>query len=378
MIIGISLLDFQPGNSGGIETYCRDLVSGLQKTDKKNQYYILLNKINEDTLEVKNNNFEIVYCDNRTLPHKILTKLKIKDYTAERIIQSNIEKLNLDLLHFPLQTIQQYLLNLDAKKIVSIMDIQQEYFPRFFTKADLANRKKMYVSSCEAADKIIAISDFTKDTIVDKFRISKDKITTNHLNYNEDLYNKNVKPAKLPYSPFFYYPAATWPHKNHTKLIKAFALLHRSYPEYHLVLSGIQKQKSDEISKIIAKLKLTNHVHTLGYLDYKELPGVFKQAYALVFPSLFEGFGIPLVEAMVVGCPVIASNTTSIPEVADNAALYFDPNSVEDIAKTMKMVVRDDTRRDQLILNGYKQAKKFTKSKMVADTLQVYRKVAKM
>jgi glycosyltransferase involved in cell wall biosynthesis len=137
-------------------------------------------------------------------------------------------------------------------------------------------------------------------------------------------------------------------------------------------------QKSNDITNLITKLKLEDYVHTLGYLEYKELPGIFRQAYVLVFPSLFEGFGIPMIEAMSVGCPVIASNTTSIPEVAGNAALYFDPNSTQDIAKTMKMVVRDNTRREQLILNGYKQAKKFTKSKMVSDTLQVYRKVVKM
>lgn len=378
MRVGISLLDFQPNNSGGIETYCRDLISGLQKIDKVNQYFILLNKRNEGTLEVTGDNFEIVYCDNRTFLHKVLNKLKLKNYTGESIIKTNIEKLDLDILHFPLQTIQEYLLGLKVKKIISIMDIQQEYFPEFFTKSDLKNRKKMYVESCKTADRIIAISDFTKETIIEKFGIEKEKIVTVHLNYNNDIFGRNVKSAKLPYDPFFYYPAATWPHKNHITLIKAFALFHKIYPEYHLVLSGIQKQQYSNIKNLITRLKLDTHVHMLGYLEYKELPGVFKQAYVLVFPSLFEGFGIPMIEAMSVGCPVIASNTTSVPEVAGNAALYFDPTSTQDIARTMKMIVRDNTRREQLILNGYKQASKFTKSRMVKDTLQVYRKIAKM
>lgn len=378
MRIGISLLDFQPGNSGGIETYCRDLISGLQKADKKNQYFVLLNERNKGTLTVSAKNFVIVYCDNRSFIHKSLNKLKLKDYTAEKVARNNIEKLNLDLIHFTLQIIPSHLQDINIKKIVSIMDIQQEYFPEFFTKNQLQDRKRMYVSSCESADEIIAISEFTKKTIIEKFQIAKSKVTTVYLNYNDDVFNRSVKPASLPYGPFFYYPAATWPHKNHTKLIKAFVLLHKSYPEYHLVLSGIQKQKSDEISKMIAKLKLTTHVHTLGYIELKELPRVFKQAFALVYPSLFEGFGIPLVEAMSVGCPVIASSTTSIPEVAGNAALYFAPASVSDMAKTMQMIVRDDTRREQLILNGYKQAKRFTKAKMVENTLQVYHKVAKI
>jgi len=378
MRIGISLLDFQPDKSGGIETYCRDLISGLQKIDSKNHYTILLNQRNKGTLQLDAKNFTIIYCDTRTLLHKSLNKLKLKDYTFKKIIRNTIEKLDLDLLHFPLQTIQDYLLSLEVRKIISIMDIQQEYLPEFFTKVDLKNRKKMYVASCESADAIIAISEFTKKTIVEKFDIPKNKVTTVHLNYNNDLYNQSVKQAQLPYSPFFYYPAATWPHKNHIKLIQAFAEFHKDYPDYHLVLSGIQKQKSNDINQMITKLQLSSHVHMLGYLKLSELPGVFKQAYTLVYPSLFEGFGIPIVEAMVSGCPVIASNTTSVPEVAGNAALYFDPTSVSDIANTMKMIVRDNTRREQLILNGYKQAKMFTKAKMVEHTLQVYRKVAKM
>lgn len=378
MRIGISLLDFQPDKSGGIETYCRDLISGLQKLDKKNMYYILLNKRNGGTLEVKAKNFVIVYCDNRTFLHKSLTKLKLGDYSADKVIRNKIEKLNLDILHFTLQTIQNYLQDLPVKKIISIMDIQQEYFPQFFAKAELQERRSAYSSSCVCADEIIAISEFTKKTIIEKFKVPKSKVTTVYLNYNDDLFNQNVKAATLPYSPFFYYPAATWPHKNHLKLIEAFAKFHQDNTNYHLVLSGIQKQKSDEITKLIASQKLNSHIHMLGYIEHKELPRVFKQAFALVFPSLFEGFGIPMIEAMSVGCPVISSNTTSIPEVAGNAALYFDPTSVSDIAKTMQMVVRDNTRREQLILNGYKQAKKFTKAKMVESTLQVYRKVAKI
>lgn len=377
MRIGISLLDFQPDKSGGIETYCRDLISGLQKVDKKNMYYILLNERNRGTLKVEAKNFAIIYCDNRTFLHKSLNKLKFGDYSAEKVIRKNIEKLNLDILHFTLQTIQNYLQDLPVKKIISIMDIQQEYFPEFFTKAELQERRSAYSSSCECANEIIAISEFTKNTIIEKFQIPKSKVTTVYLNYDDEVFNQNVKPATLSYSPFFYYPAATWPHKNHLALIDAFAIFHKDNEGYQLVLSGIQKQKSDEISKKIKELKLNSHIHMLGYLELKELPRVFKQAYTLVFPSLFEGFGIPMIEAMSVGCPVIASNTTSIPEVAGNAALYFDPTSVSDIAEAMQMIIRDNTRREQLVVNGYKQAKKFTKAKMVENTLQVYRKVIK-
>lgn len=376
MRIGISLLDFQPGKSGGIETYCRDLIAGLEQTDHRNSYVVLLNLFNKGTLSVKSSNFQIVYVDEKSIKQKILGKLGNR-VSNEQLMQQCIQALGLDILHFPLQTIQPYLITLDVKKIISIMDIQQEYYPEFFDKTDLDNRREAYRKSCDAATLIISISDFTKNSLVEKFDINPSKIKTVHLNFDESLLSggKSHQPVSGKY---FYYPAASWPHKNHLKLLRAFKTVQKEYPDYKLVLTGISKQKANEVQDYIQNNFKSGSVEQLGYVDRSVLAGLYKHAFALVFPSLFEGFGIPVVDAMVCKCPVICADTTSLPEIAGKAALYCDPKSPTDIASKMTKLIEDESLRNKLVRFGEKQAQKFTRYKMVANTLRVYDKVARM
>ncbi|MBI2798440.1 glycosyltransferase family 4 protein [Candidatus Saccharibacteria bacterium] len=376
MRIGISLLDFQPNKSGGIETYCRDLISGLETIDQKNEYYVLLNLHNAKTIKVGAKNFYIVYADKRSFARKVLGKLG-KRVSNEELMSRFVENLGLDLLHFPLQTVQPYLLGTSVKKIVSIMDIQQEYFPEFFDKKDLAFRRKAYKQSCDSAVAVISISEFTKQCLVQKLSIAQRKIITVHLNYNASLLDKKSIKRSTD-KPYFYYPAATWPHKNHLRLLQAFSEFSKEYPNYQLVLTGIKKQKGDEVQKYINKNNLGKVIKSLGYVDNDELPGLYQNAFGLIFPSLFEGFGIPVVDAMVCGCPVICSNTTSLPEVGGNAVLYCNPQSIKDIALKMTKLAENEKLRANLIKRGRVQAKKFTKEKMVKNTLKVYEKVARM
>jgi glycosyltransferase involved in cell wall biosynthesis len=172
--------------------------------------------------------------------------------------------------------------------------------------------------------------------------------------------------------PYFYFPAATWPHKNHIRLIKAFASVIEKYPKYELILTGLKRQKSDEITKLIQKLGITKAVKILGYLDYNELQDLYKGAFAMVFPSLFEGFGLPVLESMNMGVPVICSNTTSLPEVGGSAVLYFDPEDVTDIYDKMCLLIENKKLRPSLIKKGISQAKKFTLKKMITETVKVY------
>lgn len=376
MKIGISLLDFQPGKSGGIETYCRDLISGLETTDHKNEYYILLNLHNADTIKVRTKNFHIVYVDSRSLGQKLLGKIG-KKVSNENLMLSTVQKLGLDIIHFPLQTIQPYLMGLSAKKIVSIMDVQQEYLPGFFDKNDLEFRRKAYKASCRASEIVISISNFTKQSLVEKLDIPANKIVTVYLNYDDTLFD--ATPNKpIVKGRYFYYPAATWPHKNHLRLLQAFKKFLRHHSDYKLVLNGAMKQDSAKIERYVKQNDLEAYVVQLGYVEDRQKPALFKNAFALVFPSLFEGFGIPVVEAMASGCPVVCSKTTSLPEVGGKAVLYCDPESIEDIERKMIEVVEDAKLRQELILKGKLQAAKFTKAKMAESTLKVYEKVARM
>jgi len=279
MRIAISLLNFEPGNSGGIETYARDLIDTLQDIDKKNRYFVLLNIRNRYTLSTKAPNFEVVYADQAsfTFTKKVLRKLRIRDSSLSESIRRAVLGLKLDVIHFPLQIIPAYLADLPGtKKIITIVDIQHEYFPDFFTNDDLEFRRANYRLSIKAADKIISISDFTKTTLVRHYPLNPDKISTVYLSFNEKFFKKSARPAANKYGRYFYYPAATWPHKNHERLLRAFSKVIKDYPDCSLVLTGLQKQKSNRIVKVIEDLNLTDKVHILGYIDRGQQASLYK------------------------------------------------------------------------------------------------------
>lgn len=374
MKIGISALTFIPGGSGGVETYFRNLIDELQKNDKSNTYCILMNSQNIDSINLTSKNFRKLLIE-ETGRAKFTRKLRLAKRDANDSIIRQIEKNNFDLIHFPFQIIQP--MGINVKKVLTFHDMQQEFWPIFFSAQELEARRRTFKPSALASNHIVAISNFTKNTLVERYKISSDKISVIYESYDEQLYGKSKK-MDVPdlQKPYFYYPAATWPHKNHLRLLEAFAKLHAKRSEYNLVFSGVKMQATEEILKKIKELDLENEVTILGYLDYEQLPAIYQNAFALVFPSLFEGFGIPLLEAMASKCPIIASNTTSIPEVAGSAALYFDPLDVDAIATEMEKLINDQRLRLELIKEGEKQIKKFSQKKMAQETLNVYKKVA--
>jgi glycosyltransferase involved in cell wall biosynthesis len=374
MRIGISLLDFQPRNSGGIESYVRDLIEGLQKIEISDDFVIIMNWHNKGEIRVKSNNFSIEYADHRRLYKKVLHKVGVRGHSGKDQILRTLEGLGLDVILYPLQHIPLGLEDYTGKFVVSIMDIQHEYYKAFFKKDEYLARNKQYREACERAEKIISISDFTKRTLIEKYNIDAKKITTIYLSFNPSRVSQ--KCSNNEYGKYFFYPAATWPHKNHLHLIRAFKQVSKTYPEFKLVLAGIKKQNEYKVMKEINKLGLSDVVIRLGYVDDSRLAELFTNAFALVFPSLFEGFGIPVLEAMSVGVPTVISNTTSLPEVGGDATLYFDPNSVNDIANKMITIIKDDNLRARLVKKGLKQVEKFSIQKMSEETYKLLIKVA--
>ncbi|MEJ2700142.1 MAG: glycosyltransferase family 1 protein, partial [Desulfuromonadales bacterium] len=174
---------------------------------------------------------------------------------------------------------------------------------------------------------------------------------------------------------FLYFPAATWPHKNHRRLLGALRILVDRYRfDGQLVLTGISMKSHGDILKEIERLDLGEQVKILGYLPYAELPYLYNLARLLVFPSLFEGFGLPLVEAMACGCPVVCSDVTAIPEVIGKAGLLFDPTAEEDIAAKIWSAWNDEELRKRLVALGFQRAGLFRWEKAALQTIEVYKK----
>jgi len=177
------------------------------------------------------------------------------------------------------------------------------------------------------------------------------------------------------FQEFLLYPAATWPHKNHLSLLRAMHILKRRGFRGELVLTGMAMQNHSFVLKTIRELELQDNVRVLGYVPDEDMPALFCAATLMVFPSLFEGFGIPVIEAMAVGCPVACSNVTSLPEIVGNAALMFDPREPDNIAETIWKIWNDDSLQETLRNRGLERAKLFSWETAALKTVGVYRDI---
>jgi len=259
--------------------------------------------------------------------------------------------------------------------VVTLVDIQEKYYPEFFTKQDLWSREYHFDGSTRAADQVITISEFSKNSIAYHHRISKHKIHVVYLAADEcfhgSLGDEKVD-LELP-EHFIFYPANRWPHKNHDNLLRALVILKK---EYHLdidcVLTGFDYENGYPLCKKIDEYGLNGQVKILGYGTQTEIKQIYKKAGMLCFPSLFEGFGLPLLEAMTVGCPIVCSSETSIPEVVGDAALLFDPLNPKEMADKIHQVWTTPALRKMLVTRGKEQAKKFSAKDLAARHLEVF------
>ena len=202
--------------------------------------------------------------------------------------------------------------------VTTIHDLQHELYPAFFSRAEIAYRRAVYGWTVKRSRLLIAISEHARSTLLERYDLLPDRVRTIHLG----LDHSRLTPDGHEREPFLLYPANRWPHKNHARLFDAFALVRRERPELRLVLTGQGHERA----------RLPEGVESRGHVSADELLDLYRSAACLVFPSLYEGFGLPPLEAMACGCPVAASNATSLPEVCGDAAEYFDPLSTEDMA----------------------------------------------
>jgi glycosyltransferase involved in cell wall biosynthesis len=380
MKIALNAMSFAPCRMGGVETYFRNLLRSLQEVDTDNDYYLLCNERHLDSLPLNNPRFMPVPSRFAKPSPLWYLRVAIKDSTGIDILRPLVNRLKVDIIHHPFSILNP--MGLKIPSVLTFIDMQHEFFPENFSSNDLKARKALYRPSAEQAARIIAISEHAKSCLVERYLIKPEKIDVVHIGYGEqfrviddsELLN-TVRNRYGLHKPFIYYPAATWPHKNHKRLLAALKLMRERYGfDGQLVLSGISMQSNDEVLKEIGRLGLQNDVTLLGYLPHEELPCLYNLARLMLFPSLFEGFGIPLVEAMACGCPIACADVTSIPEVVGDAALSFDPCSIEEIAEITWKLWSDDAVRQDSIVRGLERVKQFSWENMARQTVGVYKK----
>ncbi|OFV87588.1 MAG: hypothetical protein A3J75_01110, partial [Acidobacteria bacterium RBG_16_68_9] len=322
-----------------MEPYFHHLVANLLRLDQETHYVLLANSWNAlefAGLRGENLSRHVV----RTLPTVLGAARHVVHRVAARTFGAapprplqppagGLAGLGLDFIHcFPAY--------IDPASqgipcIVTVADLQHEFYPEFFSPEELHARHELLQPSAEQAVRIIALSEFTRQTIVDRFRVAADKVSVIHLGVSSRFLAppqpEHVTRVRRRYhlpDAYCIYPANLWPHKNHPRLLAALASIPAARRP-HLVLTGSPTRTQTPLHREIKERELGAYVSWLGFVDAEDLPALLAGARLMVFPSLFEGFGMPVVEAMAAGCPVACANATALPEVAADAAWYFDP-----------------------------------------------------
>ena len=348
----------------GTENYSYQILKHLAQIDHKNQYYIYLAS-QHDGLRNWPANFKFVPISN----HLLWTQIGL----AGQIFKDPV-----DLLFVPAHTLP-IIRRGNIKTTVTVHDLGAQYLPQTHQLKQRLYLNFMTHYQLRSATCIIAVSQATKADLVEKVGIDPRKITVIYEGYNQSLFKPmpSIKQEKvlakynLKPGGYFLFVGTIQPRKNLTRLIQAFAdYLKTSSKHERLVLIGSKGWLSEEIYTLPKQLQLQDKVFFLGYVGDEKLPHFYSGAKAFLFPSLFEGFGLPILEAMACGCPVLTSNISSMPEVADNAAILVDPYSVDSILKGIQDITEFQT-KDKLIKKGFEQIKKFNWKIAANQTLAV-------
>jgi len=245
--------------------------------------------------------------------------------------------------------------------IHDLMHIYEPQFPEAGSAEEIAERDFHFRETCRWARGIVVDSNIGKEHVVKAYGISADRVHPLPYIAPAYIYDAAGKPpVDLPYdlpSKFLFYPATFWRHKNHGGLFAALKKLHDQYPEMKLVLAGARQNGYDEALQRVNELGITQHVVFLGYVPDEHMYELYRRARALVMPSFFGPTNIPQLEAFVAGCPVATSRVYGVPEQVGDAALLFDPNSVDEIADCMGKLWSDDALCAALAERGREHAR---------------------
>ena len=336
MRVGISLLTFAPGDLGGSETYAVQLVRALGRVGTLDYSVFVPQRARDLAGELPT----IEVADLRA-GKRGPSRIPLMALAARRTRDVGNELETLDVVHYPLTV---PIPGTDAPTVVTLHDIQHRDLPEFFGPARRSFRRIAYDRAARAAAAVVVTSEFVRQRALEVLGLFPERVHVIPLAIDHDVFSPgDEEPERL-----LLYPAQPWPHKNHPRLFEAFAALRETRPQLRLVLTGGGHERLGA---------LPDGVESLGFVTPTELASLYRRAACLVFPSLYEGFGLPPLEAMACGCPVAASNVGALPEVCGNAAVLFDPTDVEDMARA---IVEADSRRDALRGKGFARAAQFT------------------
>lgn len=366
--VGVNLLYLKPGVVGGSEVYIGRLLRALGAEAAEHV---------ELTLFV-NRRFRDAHADLAADHQTVVAPISGDSPPIRIAIESTWLALEasrrpLHLVHHVANTIPHVR---TRPAVVTIHDLQPIVRPR-----DLGRLKGTYLRrrlrpAARSARVVTTPSEYTRHLLIDRFELDEAKVivvpaplfpheTATEAAGGADAYGIE--------SPFFLYAAITHPHKNHLMLLRAFARVARSHPSVSLVLTGARGAGEAAAIAEVGRLGLSDRVHRLGRIPRADLDMLFRRSVALIFPSQHEGYGLPVAEAMALGCPIIASDAAALPEVVGGAGVLLDPDDVDGWAVAMERVLDEEGFRSELIAAGLERARTLSPAMTASRLVGAYR-----
>lgn len=372
MDIGI-ISDSIDGFSGGIGVYTYQLLKNFNQIDNENKYHLI--HYSKSDLDLYNQNNEILIPKNRFIQG-------LGSYFFWRYITlpKNLKKYPLDIVHDPYE-LGPFTFSQSFRKVITVHDLTPLLFPSLFKWGDVMLHRLLLKKTINKADRIITDSYHSQKDLMEYLDVPKEKIEVIYLGKDESfkpLKFKEITNVKEKYSlptQFILSVGGLHPIKNIPRLLKAFYLAQKDGLEHKLVIVGGVVDKTEDIFNTINVLGLEEEVIFTGTIPHNDLIGLYNAADLFTYPCLYAGFGFPPLEAMSCGTPVITSSTSSLPEVAGDAAVLINPYETREIAKAINGVLSDKKVMKTLIKNGFKRAKMFNWRKTAEETLEVYKQV---
>ena len=359
---------------GGNESYATNLVEALAEIDAVNQYTLYVTR--REAVDRFSNRWPN-FCVRATLPHTPLIRIPLT-------LSAELRRHPVDVLHVQF-TAPPFA---PCPVVVSIHDLSFEHLPQTFKKRSRTQLRLTVRRSARKASQVVALSEHARSDILDTYGLKPEKVSVIPLapppHFGPVTDQGELQRVRQTYdidSDYILSVGSIQPRKNLSRLIAAYSSLRRARPEGKLpklVLVGKCAWLYDELLRTIEELEVCNSVILTGYVPEADLPALYSGALCFVYPSYFEGFGLPPLEAMKCGAPVIVGNRTSLPEVVGDAGMLVDPFDVDDIALAIRKVISDSNLRSHLRVKGLERAQLFDWRETARQTLAVYEKAANM
>jgi glycosyltransferase involved in cell wall biosynthesis len=358
------------GENGGAKPMTLELIRRMASSSPKTKFILLtLSRTFDELAAFKQPNVEVV------LVEELRTKTfwsKPKPGIPKR--GSLVRRLGGNVLFCPFTA--PFFAQAGIPTVSVIYDLQYADYPQYFEGRARSQRRKNFTKACRRADRLVCISDFVRRRVLEESGLPQERVTTVHIQLAHRLpplapeLSASVL-ARLQLTParYFLYPANFWKHKNHEMLLVAMGLFTTRFrhSDLKLVCTGAPGERRDFLQSAAERMGLRERVLLPGYLSESDFSALMQSCLALIFPSLYEGFGMPVIEAQSIGKPVLCSNLASLPEVAGEAALVFDPRLPESIVTAMQRIESDPTVRQDLIRNGFENVKRFADAGAMAS-----------